>query len=165
MGTLLVVMLLIFLLGWPFEWPTIVFVFVPLFQPSIMALGYDPLWFAVLIAVNFQTTFLSPPVATAAYYLKAVAPDLKLTDIHWGMAEFMVLQLIGLLLVMLFPGSPCGFPTGSTGSERSRSSGAAPARGPLIASLPSRYGRRVLCRRLLRRSASESGRLCHGDGT
>jgi TRAP-type mannitol/chloroaromatic compound transport system permease large subunit len=51
-----------------------------------------------------QTTFLSPPVATAAYYLKAVAPDWTFTDIHWGMAEFMVLQLIGLLLVMLFPG-------------------------------------------------------------
>jgi tripartite ATP-independent transporter DctM subunit len=110
MGTLLVVMLLIFLLGWPFEWPTIVFVFVPLFQPSIMALGYDPLWFAVLVAVNFQTTFLSPPVATAAYYLKAVAPDWKLTDIHWGMAEFMVLQLIGLLLVILFPGVALWFP-------------------------------------------------------
>ena len=109
-GTLLVVMLLIFLLGWPFEWPTIVFVFVPLLQPSIMALGFDPLWFAVLIAVNFQTTFLSPPVATAAYYLKAVSPSWKLTDIHWGMAEFMVLQLIGLLLVMLFPGVALWFP-------------------------------------------------------
>jgi tripartite ATP-independent transporter DctM subunit len=102
-GTLLVVMLLIFLLGWPFEWPTLVFVFVPLLQPAIMALEVDPLWFAVLIAVNFQTTFLSPPVATAAYYLKAVAPDWTLTDIHWGMVEFMVLQLIGMLLVMLFP--------------------------------------------------------------
>jgi len=110
MGTLLVVMLLIFLLGWPFEWPTLVFVFVPLVQPTILALGYDPLWFAVLIAVNFQTTFLSPPVATAAYYLKAVAPDWKLTDIHWGMAEFMALQLIGLLLVMLFPEIALWFP-------------------------------------------------------
>jgi TRAP-type mannitol/chloroaromatic compound transport system permease large subunit len=109
-GTLLVVMLVIFLLGWPFEWPTLVFVFVPLFQPTIMALAFDPLWFAVLIAVNFQTTFLSPPVATAAYYLKAVAPDWTLTDIHWGMAEFMVLQLIGLLLVMLFPGIALWFP-------------------------------------------------------
>ena len=69
-GMLLVVMLLIFLLGWPFEWPTLVFVFVPLLQPTIMALEFDPLWFAVLIAVNFQTTFLSPPVATAAYYLE-----------------------------------------------------------------------------------------------
>ena len=109
-GTLLVVMHLIFLLGWPFEWPTLVFVFVPLFQPTLMALGFDPLWFAVLIAVNFQTTFLSPPVATAAYYLKAVAPDWTLTDIHWGMAEFMGLQLIGLLLVMLFPGIALWFP-------------------------------------------------------
>ena len=109
-GTLLVIMLLIFLLGWPFEWPTLVFVFVPLLQPAIMALEFDPLWFAVLIAVNFQTTFLSPPVATAAYYLKAVAPDWTLTDIHWGMVEFMMLQLIGLLLVMLFPGIALWFP-------------------------------------------------------
>ena len=71
---------------------------------------FDPLWFAVLVAVNFQTTFLSPPVATAAYYLKAVAPDWTLTDIHWGMVEFMMLQLIGLLLVMLFPGIALWFP-------------------------------------------------------
>jgi TRAP-type mannitol/chloroaromatic compound transport system permease large subunit len=109
-GTLLVVMLLIFLLGWPFEWPTIVFVFVPLLQPAIMALNFDPLWFAVLVAVNFQTTFLSPPLATAAYYLKAVAPDWTLTDIHWGMAEFMVLQMIGLFLVMAFPAIGLWFP-------------------------------------------------------
>jgi tripartite ATP-independent transporter DctM subunit len=107
---LALIMVLIFLLGWPFEWPTIVFVFVPLFQPAIMALDFDPLWFAVLVAVNFQTTFLSPPLATAAYYLKAVAPDWTLTDIHWGMAEFMVLQLVGLLLVMLFPAIGLWFP-------------------------------------------------------
>jgi tripartite ATP-independent transporter DctM subunit len=110
MGTLLVVMLLIFLLGWPFEWPTLVFVFVPLLQPAVMALGFDPLWFAVLVAVNFQTTFLSPPLATAAYYLKAVAPDWTLADIHWGMAEFMVLQMIGLFLVMAFPAIGLWFP-------------------------------------------------------
>jgi TRAP-type mannitol/chloroaromatic compound transport system permease large subunit len=109
-GILLVVMLLIFLLGWPFEWPTLVFVFVPLLQPAIMALHFDPLWFAVLVAVNFQTTFLSPPLATAAYYLKAVAPGWTLTDIHWGMAEFMVLQLIGLLVVMFFPAIGLWFP-------------------------------------------------------
>jgi tripartite ATP-independent transporter DctM subunit len=110
MGTLLVVMFLIFLLGWPFEWPAIVFVFVPLLQPAIMALNFDPLWFAILIAVNLQTAFLSPPVAMAAYYLKAVAPDWKLTDIYRGMAEFMVLQVIGLLLLMLFPGIALWFP-------------------------------------------------------
>ena len=89
---------------------TLVFVFVPLVQPAILALNIDPLWFAVLVAVNFQTTFLSPPLATAAYYLKAVAPDWTLTDIHWGMAEFMVLQLIGLLVVMLFPQIGLWFP-------------------------------------------------------
>ena len=110
MGTLLVVMVLIFLLGWPFEWPTIVFVFIPLLQPAVMKLDIDPLWFAVLVAVNFQTTFLSPPLATAAYYLKAVAPDWTLTDIHWGMAEFMVLQMIGLFLVMAFPAIGLWFP-------------------------------------------------------
>ena len=109
-GTLLVVMLLVFLLGWPFEWPTIVFVFIPLLQPAVMALGFDPLWFAVLVAVNFQTTFLSPPLASAAYNLKAVAPDWTLTDIHWGMAEFMVLQMIGLFLVMAFPAIGLWFP-------------------------------------------------------
>jgi tripartite ATP-independent transporter DctM subunit len=103
MGTMLVIMLLVFLLGWPFEWPAIIFVFVPLLQPSIMALGFDPLWFAMLIAVNLQTAFLSPPVAMAAYYLRAVAPDWTLSDIYWGMAEFMGLQLIGLLLLLLCP--------------------------------------------------------------
>jgi tripartite ATP-independent transporter DctM subunit len=109
-GTMLVVMGLIFLLGWPFEWPAIVFVFVPLLQPTINSLGFDPLWFATLIAVNLQTAFLSPPVAMAAYYLKAVAPDWKLRDIYWGMAEFMVLQLIGLLVLMFYPPIALWFP-------------------------------------------------------
>jgi len=75
LGTMLIVMLLIFLLGWPFEWQASVLVFVPLLQPTIMALKFDPLWFATLIAVKLQTAFLSPPVAMSAYYLKAVAPD------------------------------------------------------------------------------------------
>jgi tripartite ATP-independent transporter DctM subunit len=109
-GTMLVVMFLIFLLGWPFEWPAIILVFVPLLQPAIIALKFDQLWFATLIAVNLQTAFLSPPVAMAAYYLKAVAPDWELTDIYWGMAEFMVLQVFGLLLLLLFPGIALWFP-------------------------------------------------------
>jgi TRAP-type mannitol/chloroaromatic compound transport system permease large subunit len=108
--TMLVVMAVIFLLGWPFEWPAIVLVFVPLMQPAIIALKFDQLWFATLIAVNLQTAFLSPPVAMAAYYLKGVAPDWKLTDIYWGMAEFMGLQVIGLLLLMMFPSLALWFP-------------------------------------------------------
>ncbi|HEU4367792.1 MAG TPA: TRAP transporter large permease subunit [Methylomirabilota bacterium] len=110
LGTVLVVMLLIFLLGWPFEWPAIVLVFVPLLQPAIIALKFDQLWFATLVAVNLQTAFLSPPVAMAAYYLKAVAPDWELTDIYWGMAEFMVLQVVGLLLLLCFPAIALWFP-------------------------------------------------------
>jgi tripartite ATP-independent transporter DctM subunit len=110
MGTVLVVMLVIFLLGWPFEWPAIVLVFVPLLQPAIIALQFDQLWFAMLIAVNLQTAFLSPPVAMAAYYLKAVAPDWKLTDIYWGMAEFMAIQVVGLLLLLFFPEIALWFP-------------------------------------------------------
>ncbi len=110
LGTVLVVMLLIFLLGWPFEWPAIVLVFVPLLQPAIVALQFDQLWFAALVAVNLQTAFLSPPVAMAAYYLKAVAPDWELTDIYWGMAEFMVLQVVGLLLLLCFPEIALWFP-------------------------------------------------------
>jgi tripartite ATP-independent transporter DctM subunit len=110
LGTMLIVMFLIFLLGWPFEWPAIVLVFVPLLQPAIIALQFDQLWFATLIAVNLQTAFLSPPVAMAAYYLKGVAPDWKLTDIYWGMAEFMVLQVIGLMIVLFYPPIALWFP-------------------------------------------------------
>jgi tripartite ATP-independent transporter DctM subunit len=100
---LTLIMVIIFLLGWPFEWPAIVLVFVPLLQPVIMGLKIDMLWFATLIAVNLQTAFLSPPVAMSAYYLKGVAPQWELRDIYHGMAQFMVLQLIGLGLCIAFP--------------------------------------------------------------
>jgi tripartite ATP-independent transporter DctM subunit len=100
---LAVVMVIIFLLGWPFEWPAIILVFVPLMQPVIAALKIDMLWFATLIAVNLQTAFLSPPVAMSAYYLKGVVPQWELGDIYHGMAQFMVLQLIGLGLCIAFP--------------------------------------------------------------
>jgi tripartite ATP-independent transporter DctM subunit len=97
------IMVIIFLLGWPFEWPAIILVFVPLLQPVIAGLKIDMLWFATLIAVNLQTAFLSPPVAMSAYYLKGVAPQWELGDIYHGMAQFMVLQLIGLGLCIAFP--------------------------------------------------------------
>jgi tripartite ATP-independent transporter DctM subunit len=102
-GMLAVVMVVIFLLGWPFEWPVIVLVFVPLLQPVLMGLKIDMLWFATLVAVNLQTAFLSPPVAMSAYYLKGVAPNWELRDIYWGMGQFMVLQVIGLALCIVFP--------------------------------------------------------------
>jgi tripartite ATP-independent transporter DctM subunit len=100
---LTLIMVVIFLLGWPFEWPAIVLVFVPLMQPIIQAQKIDMLWFATLIAVNLQTAFLSPPVAMSAYYLKGVAPQWSLRDIYNGMGQFMILQLIGLALCIIFP--------------------------------------------------------------
>jgi tripartite ATP-independent transporter DctM subunit len=103
MVMLTIIMVIIFLLGWPFEWPAIVLVFVPLLQPVIVGLKIDMLWFATLIAVNLQTAYLSPPVAMSAYYLKGVAPNWELGDIYHGMAQFMVLQLIGLGLCIAFP--------------------------------------------------------------
>ncbi|MBI4255264.1 MAG: TRAP transporter large permease subunit [Candidatus Rokubacteria bacterium] len=100
---LLVLNVIIFVLGWPFEWPTIVLVFLPILLPIVKAMNYDLLWFSVLVAVNLQTTFLSPPVAMSAYYLKAVVPQWELTEIIKGMLAFLALQVIGLLIVMLFP--------------------------------------------------------------
>ena len=97
------VMVVIFLLGWPFEWPAIVLVFVPLLQPVIEAMKVDMVFFATLIAINLQTAYLSPPVAMSAYYLKGVAPSWQLGDIYRGMAQFMVLQLIGLAICIAFP--------------------------------------------------------------
>jgi tripartite ATP-independent transporter DctM subunit len=96
-------MFVIFLLGWPLEWPAIIFIFLPIFVPVVQALKLDMLWFSTLVAVNLQTAFLSPPVAMAAYYLKAVAPEWRLGDIYRGMFDFMVLQVIGLLLLFFFP--------------------------------------------------------------
>jgi tripartite ATP-independent transporter DctM subunit len=108
--TLLIVMTLIFLLGWPFEWPAIIFVFIPIFYPVIEAMKYDMIWFGVLVAVNLQTAYLSPPVAMSAYYLKQVVPQWSLGTIYKGMADFMVLQVIALLVVILFPEIALWFP-------------------------------------------------------
>ena len=108
--TLLLVMGLIFLLGWPFEWPAIVLVFLPILYPIIAGLKYDPVWFGALIAVNLQTAFLSPPVAMSAYYLRSVVPQWELSTIYRGMADFMVIQVICLALVIIFPQIALWFP-------------------------------------------------------
>jgi tripartite ATP-independent transporter DctM subunit len=100
---LLLLMGLIFLLGWPLEWPAIILIFLPILLPVIQELGFDLLWFSILVSVNLQTAFLSPPVAVAAYYLKGVAPEMDLKDIYGGMFDFMILQVIGLVLLVLFP--------------------------------------------------------------
>ena len=100
---LALLMVVIFLLGWPLEWPAIIFIFLPIFIPVVQGLKFDLVWFSTLVAENLQTAFLSPPVAMAAYYLKAVAPQWELSQIYRGMVDFMVLQMVGLVLLFFFP--------------------------------------------------------------
>jgi TRAP-type mannitol/chloroaromatic compound transport system permease large subunit len=103
-------MLLIFVLGWPFEWPAIILVFLPIFMPVIQRLKFEGMtklelliWFGALVAVNLQTAFLSPPVAMSAYYLRNVVPQWPLGTIYRGMADYMVIQCIVLLGLFFFP--------------------------------------------------------------
>jgi len=100
---LAMVMGMIFLLGWPLEWVPIVMIVVPIILPLIEALGFNLTWFAILVAVNLQTAWLSPPVALSAYFLKGVVPEWDLKDIYMGMMQFMVLQIIGLIIIVVFP--------------------------------------------------------------
>jgi len=103
-GFIWLMMLIIFLLGWPLEWTEIIIIFMPLFWPIAEAYKIDPIWFGILVAVNLQTAFLSPPVAMAAFYLKGVAPKgVLLADIWWGMVPFMGLQILMLLSTYFFP--------------------------------------------------------------
>jgi len=103
LAILLLVMALIFLLGWPLEWVPIVLIIVPILLPLIEQLGFNLTWFAILVAVNLQTAWLSPPVALSAYFLKGVVPEWDLRDIYGGMIQFMGLQLLGLGLIITFP--------------------------------------------------------------
>ncbi len=108
---LILIMALVFLLGWPLEWVPIVLIVVPILLPTVVALDlpgfestYDLLiWFGILVAVNLQTAWLSPPVALSAYFLKGVVPNWDLKDIYLGMMQFMLVQLLGLILLFSFP--------------------------------------------------------------
>ena len=102
-GMLLIIMGLIFLLGWPLEWVPIVLIVVPFLLPLVRGAGFDVAWFGILVAVNLQTAWLSPPVAMSAYFLKGVVPQWELGDIYKGMLQFMVLQLLVLVLIIAFP--------------------------------------------------------------
>ncbi len=102
-AVLILVMAFIFLLGWPLEWVPIVLIIVPILIPLMDELGVNLIWFGILVAVNLQTAWLSPPVALSAYFLKGVVPDWDLKDIYMGMLQFMVIQLLGLALVFAFP--------------------------------------------------------------
>ena len=100
---LAILMAVIFLLGWPLEWVPIVLIVLPIFVPLIKELDFNLTWFAILVAVNLQTAWLSPPVALSAYFLKGVVPEWELKDIYLGMMQFMGIQLLGLILIIVFP--------------------------------------------------------------
>lgn len=100
---LILIMALIFLLGWPLEWVPIVLIIVPILLPLVDQMGFNLTWFGILVAVNLQTAWLSPPVALSAYFLKGVVPEWDLKDIYAGMVQFMGVQLFGLTLIIVFP--------------------------------------------------------------
>jgi TRAP-type mannitol/chloroaromatic compound transport system permease large subunit len=101
---MLLAQLIIFLLGWPLEWTEIIVIFMPIFIPLLSHFGIDPLFFGLLVALNLQTAFLSPPVAMAAFYLKGVAPPhVTLNQIFIGMMPFMVIQVLAIFLLYMFP--------------------------------------------------------------
>jgi len=96
--------LIIFILGWPLEWTEIIVIFMPIFIPLLAKFGIDPLFFGLLVALNLQTAFLSPPVAMAAFYLKGVAPPhVTLNQIFAGMLPFMGIQVVAIALLYVFP--------------------------------------------------------------
>ncbi|MBB4382907.1 tripartite ATP-independent transporter DctM subunit [Bradyrhizobium sp. CIR48] len=115
---LLLTQLIIFLLGWPLEWTEIIIIFVPIFLPLLPQYGIDPIFFGILVALNTQTAFNTPPVAMAAFYLKGVAPpQVKLTDIFSGALPFVGLVFLTMALVYIFPEIALWLPTYLYGSR------------------------------------------------
>jgi tripartite ATP-independent transporter DctM subunit len=101
---LILTQVIIFVLGWPLEWTEIVVIFVPIFLPLLDNFGIDPIFFGILIALNIQTSFLSPPVAMAPFYLKGVAPaHVNINDIFAGVMPFLLLVVVAMAMFYAFP--------------------------------------------------------------
>jgi TRAP-type mannitol/chloroaromatic compound transport system permease large subunit len=101
---MLLAQVIIFLLGWPLEWTEIIVIFMPIFLPLLSHFNIDPLFFGLLVALNLQTAFLSPPVAMAAFYLKGVSPPhVTLNQIFLGMMPYMIIQVLAIFLLYMFP--------------------------------------------------------------
>jgi TRAP-type mannitol/chloroaromatic compound transport system permease large subunit len=99
-----IVMLLMFLLGFVLDFIEITFVVVPIVGPILLAMGIDPVWLGIMIAINLQTSFLTPPFGFALFYLRGVAPaSVETTDIYRGVVPFVVIQLLALVLLALWP--------------------------------------------------------------
>ena len=103
-GFLILAQLIIFLLGWPLEWSEIIIIFVPIFLPMLSTFGVDPLFFGVLVALNLQTSFLTPPMAMSAYYLKGVAPKhVQLIEIFRGIMPYLAIVILAMVMMYTFP--------------------------------------------------------------
>jgi tripartite ATP-independent transporter DctM subunit len=101
---LIMAQLIIFLLGWPLEWSEIIIIFVPIFLPLLAFFDVDPLFFGILVALNLQTSFLTPPMAMSAYYLKGIAPPhIQLVQIFKGCMPYLVMILIAMAAIYIFP--------------------------------------------------------------
>jgi TRAP-type mannitol/chloroaromatic compound transport system permease large subunit len=101
---LILAQFIIFLLGWPLEWSEIIIIFVPIFLPLLDSFGVDPLFFGILVALNLQTSFLTPPMAMSCYYLKGIAPPhIQLTTIFKGALPFLGMVLIAMVILYNFP--------------------------------------------------------------
>jgi len=101
---LIMAQIIIFLLGWPLEWSEIIIIFVPIFLPLLPHFGIDPLFFGILVALNLQTSFLTPPMAMAAYYLKGVAPPhVQLIEIFKGCLPFLSMVFVAMFILYTFP--------------------------------------------------------------
>ena len=96
--------MIIFLLGWPLEWTEIIIIFIPIFLPLLALYDIDPLFFGILIALNLQSAFLSPPMAMSCYYLKGIAPPhVRLTQIFWGVTPYLFIIILAMVIVYVFP--------------------------------------------------------------
>ena len=100
----MIVMIVIFLLGFFLDFFQIVFVIVPIVGPSLIAMGFDPIWLALMFAINLQTSFLTPPFGFALFYLRGVAPkEIETSDIYYGVIPFIFLQIFLLIILYRFP--------------------------------------------------------------
>ncbi len=117
-GVLIVILLTVFLLGFFLDWVEITLIVLPLVAPVVQALGFDLVWFTILFAVCLQTSFLTPPVGFALFYIKGVCPPhIRVTDIYRGVAPFILLQLTGLALIYFFPAIVTWLPEVTYGSK------------------------------------------------
>jgi tripartite ATP-independent transporter DctM subunit len=110
-GAFFVMMLIIFILGMPIEWVGIIYLVIPIFLPIAVKFGFDPLWFTICVAVNLQNAFLSPPAGATMFYLLGISKGtLTTVDVFKGVMPFVVLQLIGLVICIVFPAAVLWLP-------------------------------------------------------